>query len=152
MLCVEESQVFSSTIEVLLLAPESYKADPLPQKGKGLVKCVYKLCPAALYSAVQSHDVLPDCSSSNSSLENGERELRHLFRYCKSYKNTLTILLGKRVLTPQQVNSRVHYFISGYVIQLIAFQWDMACIHSSPDPSLLLRKWIGPARLHYITD
>ena len=42
--------------------------------------------------------------------------------------------------------------ISGYIIQLIAFQWDMACIRSSPDSSLLLRKWVRPARLHYITD
>ena len=69
---------------------------------------VYKLCPAALYSAVQSHcsilshDALHHCLSSNSSLENGESELGHLFRYCRSCKNTLTILLGS-VLTPQQV-------------------------------------------------
>ena len=27
----------------------------LIQKGKGLVNCVYKPCPAALYSVVQSH-------------------------------------------------------------------------------------------------
>ena len=76
MLCVEESQVFSSTIEVLLLA---HKPDLLPQKGKRLVKFVYKLCPTALYSVVQSHcsilsnDALHDCLSSNSSLQKGER-------------------------------------------------------------------------------
>ena len=93
MLCVEESQVFSSTTEVLLLAPALYlvsQARPTSAKGKGLVKCVYKLCPTALYSVVQPHcsilsnDALHDCLSSNSSLENGERELGHLFRYCRS--------------------------------------------------------------------
>ena len=53
----------------------------LCKKGKGLVNCVYKLCPTALYSAVQSrcsilsHDALHHCLSSNSSLENGKREL-----------------------------------------------------------------------------
>ena len=30
----------------------------------------------------------------------------------------------------------MHYLKSGYVIQLIAFRWDKACIRSSPDPSL----------------
>ena len=93
MLCVEESQDFSSTIEVLLLAPALYlvsQARPTSAKGKGLVKCVYKLCPTALHSVVQSHcsilsnDALHHCLSSNSSLENGERELGHLFRYCRS--------------------------------------------------------------------
>ena len=89
MLCVEESQVFSSTIEVLLLAPALYlvsQARPTSAKGKGLVKCIYKLCPTALYSVVQSHcSILSnDCLSRNGSLENGERELGHLFRYCRS--------------------------------------------------------------------
>ena len=36
---------------------------------------------------------LHDCLSS--SLENGERKLGHLFCYCRSCKNTLTIPLGK---------------------------------------------------------
>ena len=39
---------------------------------------------------------------------------------------------SKSVRTSQQVISK-----SGYVIQLIAFRRGMACIHSSPDPSLL---------------
>ena len=39
---------------------------------------------------------------------------------------------SESVRTSQQVISK-----SGYVIQLIAFRRDMACIHSSPDPSLL---------------
>ena len=113
---------------------------------------VYKPCPAALYSAVQSdcsilsHDALRHCLSSNSSLENGEHELGHLFRYCRSCKNTSAILLRERAYSATG-NSRVHYLKSGYVIQLIAFRWDTACIRSSPDPSLLLRKWVGPARL-----
>ena len=29
------------------------------------------------------------------------------------------------------------------LIQLIAFQWDMTCIHSSPDPSLLYQSGSG---------
>ena len=28
----------------------------------------------------------------------------------------------------------MHYLKCGYVIQLIAFRWDTACIRSSPDP------------------
>ena len=31
----------------------------------------------------------------------------------------------------------MHYVKSGYVIQLIAFGWDKACIRSSPDPPSL---------------
>ena len=43
--------------------------DPLLQKGKGLMNCVYKLCPATLYGAVHSrcsilsHDPLHHCLS-----------------------------------------------------------------------------------------
>ena len=113
---------------------------------------VYKPCPAALYSAVQSdcsilsHDALRHCLSSNSCLENGERELGHLFRYYRRCKNTSTLLLGERAYSATG-NSRVHYLKSGYVIQLTAFRWDTACIRSSPDPSLLLRKWVWLARL-----
>ena len=116
------------------------------------MNCVYKPCPAALNSAVQSdcsilsHDALRHCLSSNSCLENGERELGHLFRYCRSCKNTSTLLLGERAYSATG-NSRVHYLKSGYVIQLIAFRWDTTCIRSSPDPSLLLRKWVWLARL-----
>ena len=104
------------------------------------MNCVYKPCPATLYSAVQSHcsilshDTLHHCLSSNSSLENGERELRHLYRYCRNCKNTLTIFLRERAYSATG-NSRVQYLKSDYVIRLIAFQWDTACTHSSPDPS-----------------
>ena len=103
------------------------------------MNCVYKPCPAALYSAVQSdcsillHDALRHCLSSNSSLENSERELGHLFRYCRSCKNTSTILLGERAYSATG-NLRVYYLKSGYVIQLIAFRWDTACTRCSPDP------------------
>ena len=51
------------------------------KEGNGLVNCIYKPCPTALYSAVQSHcsilshDGLCHCLSCNSSLENGKREL-----------------------------------------------------------------------------
>ena len=59
------------------------------KRGKG-VNCIYKLCPTALYSVVQSHcsilshDTLHHSLSSNSSLENSERELGHLSRYRKT--------------------------------------------------------------------
>ena len=111
------------------------------KRGKGLVNCVYKPCPAALYSAVQSscsilsHDTLHHCLSSNSSLENSEREQGHLSRYYSNRKNTSRIVFRERAYSATG-NSRVHYLKSGYVIQLIAFRWDKACIRSSPDPSL----------------
>ena len=118
------------------------------------MNCIYKLCPTALYSAVQSdcsilsHDALRHCLSSNGSLENNERELGHLFCYCRSCKNTSTILLGECTCSYSATgNSRVHSLKSGYIIQLIAFQRDTACIRSSPDPSLLLQEWVGFARL-----
>ena len=88
------------------------------------MNCVYKPCPTALYSAVQSncsilsHDAFHHYLSSNSSLEYGERELGHLFHYCSGCKITLSK--------------------SGYVIHLIAFWWDTAVICSSPDPSFLV--------------
>ena len=75
-----------------------------------------------------------------------KESLGHLFRYYRSCKNTSTLLLGERAYSTTG-NSRVHYLKSGYVIQLIAFRWDTACIRSSPDPSLLLRKWVWLARL-----
>ena len=114
------------------------------------MNCVYKPCPAALYSAVQSccsilsHDTLHHCLSSNSSLENSEREQGHLSRYYSNHKNTSRIVFRERAYSATG-NSRVHYLKSGYVIQLIAFRWDKACIHSSPFP--LLRKWVWLARL-----
>ena len=105
------------------------------------MNCVYKPCPAAVYSAVQSccsiwsHDTLHHCLSSNSSLENSEREQGHLSRYYSNRKNTSRIVFRERAYSATG-NSRVHYLKSGYVIQLIAFRWDKACIRSSPDPSL----------------
>ena len=80
------------------------------------MSCVYKPCPAAQYSAVQSHcsilshDTLRHCLSSNSRLENGERELGHLFCYCRNCTNTLTILLRERAYSTTG-NSRVHYLL-----------------------------------------
>ena len=110
------------------------------KKGKGLVNCIYKPCPVVLYSVVQSHcsilshDVLHHYLSSNSCLENDERELRRLFCYCRSCKNTSTVLLRKHTYSTTGI-SRVHYLKSDYIIQLIVFQWDRVCMHSSPDPS-----------------
>ena len=99
-----------------------------------------------LHCSILSHDALHHCLSSNNSLENGERELGHIFCYCRSCKNSSTILLGERAYSTTG-NSRVHYLKYGHAIQLIAFQWNTACLHSSPDPSLLLRKGVWLERL-----
>ena len=119
------------------------------KKREGLVNCVHTLCPAALYSAVQSycnilsHDALHHCLSSNSSLEDGERELGRFPHYCRTYKNTLTILLREHA-----------YSATGYLrVQFLKSAWlshlancilvDTACIHSSPGPSLFSRSGSG---------
>ena len=91
--------------------------------------CVYTLCPSAVYSVVQSccsilsHDTFHHCLSSNSSLEDSKRKLGHLFRYCRDCKNTSTIFL--------------------LTLLLITLRWDMACMHSSSDPSLISRSGSG---------
>ena len=51
------------------------------------VQCGQSCC------SILSLDAIYPCLSNNSSLENGERELGHLFCYCRSCKNTLTIHL-----------------------------------------------------------
>ena len=72
------------------------------KRGKGLVNCVYKPCRTALYSAVQSrcsnssHDTLHHCLSSNSSLENSERELGYLSHYCRNCENTSRLVFRER--------------------------------------------------------
>ena len=90
---LKNHKFFSSTIEVLLLAPALYlvsQARPTSAKREGSGEMHIQACPAALYSAVQSHcsilsyDALHGCLSSNSCLENGERELGHLFHYCRN--------------------------------------------------------------------
>ena len=108
------------------------------KRGKGLVNCVHKPCLGALYSHVavfchMMHYII--VFSSNSSLENGERESGHLSRYYRNCKITLRIVFRERAY-PATGNSRVYYLKSGYVIQLIAFRWNKACVRSSPDPSL----------------
>ena len=114
---------------------------PTSARGKGLVNCVYKPCPAALYSAVQSCcnistiDTSHHCLSSNSSLENNIRKLEHLSHYSRNSENTPRIVFREHAYSATG-NSRMHYLKSGYVIQLIAFRWDMACIHHLSDPSL----------------
>ena len=135
------------------------QARPTSARGKGLVNCVYKPCPTALYSAVQSccnilsHDTLHHCLSSNSSLENSEREQGHLSRYYSNPKNTSRIVFRERAYSATG-NSRVHYLKCGYIIELFAFRWDKACIRSSPDPSLScgsgsgLRDSVFPMLLH----
>ena len=88
------------------------------KRGKGPVNCVYKPCPAALYSAVQSrcsilsHDTLHHCLSSNSSLENSEREQGHLSRYYSNRKNTENSFQGACLLCNRYFKSAK----SGYVI------------------------------------
>ena len=93
-----------------------------------------------------SHDALHHCLSSNSSFENSERELRHLFYYCRSckYTCTLTILLGECAYSTTG-NSRMYYLKSGYINQLhIGFWWDTACIRSSPEVGLACETSIRP--------
>ena len=68
---------------------------------------------------------LHDCLSSNNSLWKWW-ELGILSTATEAVKTFQLYFLGS-VLTLKQVNSRVHYLISGYIIQLIAFQWDMTC-------------------------
>ena len=127
--CLQE--LLGITVVISSLASQTH----FRKRGKGLVNCIYKPCPAALYSAVQSccsilsHDTLHHCLSSNSSLENSEREQGHLSRYYSNRKNTSRIVFRERAYS-------VHYLKSGNVIQLIAFRWDKTCIRSSPDPSL----------------
>ena len=85
------------------------------------MNCVYKQCPATLYSADQlhysilSHETLHHCVSCNSNLENGDRKQGHLLCYCSSCKSTLTILLGERAHSAID-NSRVRYLKSDYRI------------------------------------
>ena len=68
------------------------------REGKGLVNCVNKPCPGALYSAPQSrcsilsHDALHHCFSNNRSLKNSETELGHLSSYYRNHKNTSRIV------------------------------------------------------------
>ena len=80
-----------------------HKPDPLSQKREGSGE---HLCPATLYSVVQSRYTvfchMTQCLSSNDGLENGDRELGHLFWYYRSCKNTSTIYLIE-VRTLQQV-------------------------------------------------
>ena len=72
------------------------------KRGKHLANFVYKPCPTALYSAVQSrcsilsHDTLCHCLSSNSSLENSQKDLGHLSHYCRNCKNTSRIGFRER--------------------------------------------------------
>ena len=157
MLCVEESQVFSSTIEALLLAPALLylvsQARPTSAKreGSGELRIQAMSCRTVQsHCSILSHDALHDCLSSNSSLENGERELGHLFRYCRSCKNTLTVILKHAYSARGKFKSELFDIWLHHPANCIPV--DMACIRSSPDPSLLLRKWVGPARLHHITD
>ena len=61
---------------------------------------------------ILSYDMLHHCLSSNNSLENEQQQrggTRSTMWNCEECVAD---------------NSRVHYFKSGYVIQLIAFQWD----------------------------
>ena len=141
--------------EATYLSPSLASQTHFRKRGKGLVNSVYKPCPGALHSAPQSrcsilsHDALHHCFSSNNNLENSKREPGHLSRYYRNCKNTSRIVFRERAYSATG-NSRVHYLKSGYVIQLIAFRWDKACIRSSPDPSLScgsgsgLRDYLSP--------
>ena len=72
------------------------------KKGKGLVNtCVLPHCTVwSNHVTIFCH--MTQCLSSNDGLENGDRELGHLFCYYRSCKNTSTIYLIE-VRTLQQV-------------------------------------------------
>ena len=140
------------------LVPSLASQTHFRKRGKVLVNSIYKPCHGALYCASQSrcsilsHDALHHCFSSNSSLENSERDPKHLSRYYRNCKNTSRIVFRERAYRATG-NSRVHYLKSSYIIQLIAFRWDKACMRSSPDPSLScgsrsgLRDYLVPSPL-----
>ena len=114
-------------------------------KGKGLVNCVHKLCPATLHNAAQScysilsHDTLHHHLSSSNGLENGNRELGQLFCFYWGCKNTST--------TSQWYFKSVLFEIwLHHLANCIPVGQDLNT-HSSPDPSLLLWKWFWLARL-----
>ena len=80
------------------------QARPTPAKMvKTLISYIYKLCPSTQCSRVQSHcstlphDTLHHCLRSNNDPETGNREPGELFYYCRSSKNTFTMLLEEHV-------------------------------------------------------
>ena len=78
---------------------QSCKSDPLPQRSERSSKFIQGS------NNIASHDISHHCLSSDNSLENSDRELRHLSCYCRNCKN---ILLGKRAHFETGI-SRVHY-------------------------------------------
>ena len=112
---------------------------------KGLVNCIYKLCPAILYSVVWSHynilshDTLHQCLSNNNGLEKGDRELGQLFCYYGGCKNSLTILHRERA-----------HFATGYIIWNLVTSYipgahNLYTQFTRPCP--FLQKWVWLARL-----
>ena len=122
------------------------------KRGKGLVNCVYKPCPAALYSAVQpccsilSHDTLHHCLSSNSSLENSEREQGHLSRCYSNRKNTSRIVFREGAYSATG-NSRVYYFEIWLRHPANCIPVGQGLYTQFTRPFPLLRKWVWLARL-----
>ena len=105
---------------------------------------------ASAYGAVQSrysilsHDTLQHCLSSTNGLENGDRELGHLFCNYRNCKNTFTIPLGECVHFATSISKVRNLVMSPSYI--FALKWDTACIHSWPDPSLFV-EWVWLVRL-----
>ena len=107
------------------------------RERKGLVNCIYKLCPATVYGVVWSrysilsHDTLHRLSSNNGT------ELGQLFCYYRRCKNTSTILHRERA-----------HFATGCII------WNLVKLPAnwipvghglytqSTRPFPLLRKWV----------
>ena len=92
---------------------------------------------------------LHHCLSSNSSLENGESELGHLSRYCRSWKNTLTILLGECAYSAKG-NSRVQLFEIWlhHPANCIPAGHSLYTQFTRPFPSL--QKWVRLVRLDFL--
>ena len=93
--------------------------------------------------AVFCHMNIHHCLSSNSSLENSEREQGHLSRYYRNRKNTFRIVFRERAYSATG-NSRVEIWLR-HPANCIPVGQGLYMQFTRPCP--LLRKWVWLARL-----
>ena len=147
------------TIEVLLLAPALYlvsQARPTSAKRKGsgemriqaVSRCTVQC--GTSHCSILSHDALHDCLSSNNSLENGERERGHLFRYCRNCKNASTTLLRERAYsTTGEFKSTLFDIWSRHPANCIPVGHGLYMQFTRPFPSFAELGWARETTLHY---
>ena len=124
------------------------------KRGKGLMNCVNKLCPAALYSAVQSqcsvlsYNTLHHCLSSNTGRQNGKRELGCLFATAGTVKKISTILLREHAYaTTGNLKSTIFEIWLCHPANCIPVgHWLVYTVHQTY--LFFLRKWVWLATLH----